>query len=214
MPTLTAPLDDALTTTSKVRLLRLFTSTSEPISGREAGRRIGMAKRTADLALRDLLARGLLLREDTRAESLYRINREHALVATAIIPLFAAEQQWTATLFQTLRDLISAAAAAMNADVIWAGIYGSVARSDEDANSDIDLVVITSTQPAAQALYRSISETAPGFTARFGRRLSPFIQPVAQLKRLSAANDPLVTGLALDARRLLGNTDIVDLLRD
>ncbi len=119
MATLTAPLDDALTTTSKVRLLRLFTSASGPISGREAGRRIGMAKRTADLALRELLARGLVLRENTRAESLYRINQQHTLVATALIPLFAAEQQWTDALFQTLRDLVSGAAATANADVVW-----------------------------------------------------------------------------------------------
>ena len=214
MATLTAPLDDALTTTSKVRLLRLFTSASGPISGREAGRRIGMAKRTADLALRELLARGLVLRENTRAESLYRINQQHTLVATALIPLFAAEQQWTDALFQTLRDLVSGAAATANADVVWAGIYGSVARTEEDANSDLDLAVITSTPSEAQALYRTISDRASDFTVRFGLTLSPFIQPLAQLKRLSAANDPLVTGLTLDARRLVGNADIADLLRD
>lgn len=98
MATLTTPLGEALASTSNVRLLRLFTSSSEPISGREAGRRIGMAKRTADLALRRLVSRGLVLREDTRVEALYRINRDHTLVATALTPLFAAEHQWTDTL--------------------------------------------------------------------------------------------------------------------
>jgi hypothetical protein len=213
VPTLTTPLDDALASTSAVRLLRLFTSTSEPISGREAGRRIRMAKRTADLALRELLARGLVVREDTRAEALYRINREHTLVATALIPLFAAEQQWTDALFQTLRNLISDAAAEVNAEVMWAGIYGSVARSEEDAKSDLDLAVVTRTASEAQALHRPISDRAFDFTVRFGQRLSPFIQPLAQLKRLSAANDPLVKGLERDARRLVGNADIADLLR-
>jgi predicted nucleotidyltransferase len=214
MPTLAAPLDDALTALSKVRLLRLFAATPEPVSGREAGRRIGMAKRTADVALRELLGRGLVLREDTRAESLYRINREHSLVATAILPLFTAEQQWTESLFETLRDLVSAAAATARAKVIWAGIFGSVARREEDANSDLDLAVITSTPAAAQALYRCISETALGFTNCFGLKLSPFVQPLAQLKRLAAAHDPLVTDIARDARRLLGDFDIADLLRD
>ncbi len=89
-----------------------------------------------------------------------------------------------------------------------------MARTEEDANSDLDLAVITSTPSEAQALYRTISDRASDFTVRFGLTLSPFIQPLAQLKRLSAANDPLVTGLTLDARRLVGNADIADLLRD
>jgi hypothetical protein len=214
MSTLSTPLDDALASTSRVRLLRLFTSSTEPVSGREAGRRIRMAKRTTDLTLRNLLARGLVVREDTRAEALYRINRDHALVAMALIPLFAAEQRWTDALFHALRDLLSAAAVATNAEVVWAGIYGSIARGDEDSGSDADLAVITRTRDEARALHSAISDRALEFTVRFGRRLSPFVQPLAQIRRLAAAKDPLVTALATDARRLLGAADIADVLRD
>jgi hypothetical protein len=210
---LSTPLDDVLASMSKVRLLRLFTSATDPLSGREAGRRAGMAKRTADLALRELLALGLLRREDTPAQALYQLNREHPLVTTALIPLFAAEQQWTDTLFQALRDLISGVANEVGAEVVWAGIYGSVARGDEDSKSDFDLAIITRTSPQADALHTAISEKAPHFTVRFGRQLSPLVQPLAQLRRLATAKDPLMQALTKDARRLLGTRDIAEVLR-
>ena len=173
MATIGTPLDEALSSRAKVRLLRMFVTTREPVSGREAGRRIGMAKRTADLALRELFAMGLVTRESASSQMLYRINVNHVLVSWALEPLFAGEVRANGDLFAALRSAIGAAGNKLRRPPLWAGLFGSVARGDESPASDIDLALITNTQPEAsdaQAVLGEILPASPrGSVASFHR---------------------------------------------
>lgn len=205
MATLGSPLDDALGSRAKVRLLRLFITTAEPVSGREAGRRIGMAKRAADLALRDLTAMGLVSREKASSQMLYRANVRHVLVRFALQPLFAGEVQATGKMFAALRSAIGAAGNRLGKSPAWAGLYGSVARGDETPESDIDLAVIVQSRAEVLHAQDTLSELAPRFTEDFGRKLSPLVMTVMQLRRLAAAKDPLVDGLIRDGRQIAGS---------
>lgn len=214
MPALSTPLDDVLGSKSKVRLLRLFAASTQPLSGREAGRRVGMAKRTVDLALRELNRSGILMREYTPAQSLYRINPEHILVKTAILPMFAAEQGSADALFDAVRVMIGKARQNAHAEIVWAGIYGSVARGDDDLESDLDLAIVTRTPDQSRALHDALGESQMSLMMRFGRRLSPLVLSVPQLKRLAAANDPLISALERESRRVSGaKTEIAEVIR-
>jgi predicted nucleotidyltransferase len=212
MAALATPLDTVLASKGKLRLLRIFVSTTGPLSGREAGRRAGLAKRTADVALRDLSAQGLIVRENATAQALFRINPVSVLASTALVPLFAAEQQWADALYEALRELVSDAATREHAEIIWAGLYGSVARGDADSASDLDLAVITRTSAQSQAVQDAISENLL-FVARFGRALSPLVLSLGQLKRLAAARDSIVKALVRDGRRLIGTREIAEVAR-
>ena len=88
MGIVSSPLDDVLSSLAKVRLLRLFSLDPEPMSAREAARRIGLAKRSADLGLRDLVQVGVIARTGSGTQQMYVLNPHHTLVRHALRMLF------------------------------------------------------------------------------------------------------------------------------
>jgi len=64
MALLYEPLDTALGTTSKIRLLRALLPLTQAVSGREAARRAGVAWAPAAHALQELVALGILDRQE------------------------------------------------------------------------------------------------------------------------------------------------------
>lgn len=217
MGILTDPLDTLLSSRAKVRLLRLFTSVREPMSAREAARRIGMAKRSADLGLRDLVRVGVVQRLGAGPQPAYVINPDHALVRHAIEPLFrgsptAGEDQdggepgFTTELFETLRDIVDAAG---SPPVEWVGLFGSTARGEDDPDSDLDLAVIVATPDEVEAMQHHLTECGPIVQRRFGRPLSPVVLAREQLRVMARHRHALITAFR-EARVVTGMTRRLD----
>ena len=92
------------------------------------------------------------------------LRLEHPL-APALRDLFEAERQQAATLLHGLRD----AAAGLRPSPLALWLYGSVARGEDDANSDIDVALISAeSDPTAQAdvLRDAVSNSLPGWAHR------------------------------------------------
>jgi len=211
LPILSTPLDECLSSRAKVRLLRFFTSTGEPVSGREAARRVAMAKRSIDLALRDLVAAGVVRRKDFGNQSLYQLNPQSVLGKRALITLFKGERGTIEEFFDTLRDLVEVGA---EVAPLWAGLFGSTALGDDAVGSDVDLAVVVTTAALVGPMHARLSDSSPTFRRRFGRVLSPVVLSLEQLQQLGRAKSPLVAGLRT-ARWIAGSeVDFEPLLRD
>lgn len=222
MPLLADPLDDALSSRAKVRLLRLLVGEREPLSAREAARRIAMAKRSADLGLRDLVQAGVVSRLGSGPQPSYVINPHSALVRHAIAPLFRGGRGATdetgggeagaiTELFETLRDAVEVPDPQA---VLWAGLFGSTANGEDEVTSDIDLGVIVRNEEAIRTMQERLAGMTPIVRRRFGRVLSPVIMTRAQLGALARSGHSLVTGLGA-GRFVAGSVRrFEDLLRD
>ena len=163
MSLLADPLDAALSSRAKVRLLRLLVSEREPMSAREAARRVGMAKRSADLGLRDLVQAGVVSRLGSGPQPSYVINPHSALVRHAIAPLFrggpgasddtgGGEAGAITELFETLRD---AAEVPDPKVILWAALFGSTRRGEDDSTSDIDFAIVVTSEKAMETIQRT-----------------------------------------------------------
>jgi predicted nucleotidyltransferase len=195
-------LDALLGTTTKVRVLRTLLSLTSPVSGSEAQRLAGV--RSADsmwTALDELSDLGILTREQTRGSHLYRINREHDLFAP-LAALFEAEAGRLGRLREWLREtLVEADLADSIRSVI---LYGSNARGEATARSDVDLLVVMEDESSIPAARDALIAGAPTLEGRTGLRISPYLLPRARVEERYRDGDPLMLTIAEEGRVLLG----------
>lgn len=116
-------------------VLRTLAHTDQPMSGRAvaatAGQQVGY--RRVSQILGELVTAGIVLRESRPPAYLYRLNRDH-VASEAIVML--------ADLRSRLLRRISEAVGGWEhpPDALW--VFGSAARGDGNAGSDIDLLVV------------------------------------------------------------------------
>jgi hypothetical protein len=141
MGMLLQPLDAALSSQSKVRLLRALLPLEDGVSAREAARLARIPSAPALRALADLVALGVLLRTELPTQHLYRINRDNSLVPEGLVPLFQAERTRLSQVFVALRDAFEVEF--INDTLRTLAIFGSAARGSDHPKSDLDVLAVT-----------------------------------------------------------------------
>lgn len=180
-------LDDALGTTSKVRLLRALLRLTHAVTGREAARLAGVSQTAARRALDDLVALGVLERTIGAGEHRYVLNRDNVLVRNALPPLFAAEDERSHAVIEAIREAFTA------------GPHGPGARPRAVAVLDAAtpheaavLVIVVASKAAAREADATAAVLAPRIRNRFGLRLEPTVLALDRFRDLHASGDPLV----------------------
>lgn len=192
-------LDMVLGTTNKLRLLRALVPLDRPVAGREAARLAGVSH-IAQRALDELVAVGILGRQETAGAYLYTFNRSH-LLAPAIEGLFGAEHRFTEALLGQLRSVIEGGGCAESASV-----FGSTVRREAKPGSDLDVLVVVRDRTERDRVFSALVDAGPDLWTRFGVRLSPVVMTVSQLRRHAADGDPFVAEVRRDARRIYGRS--------
>jgi DNA-binding transcriptional ArsR family regulator len=209
MAYLTTPLDDLLSSRSKLRLLRRLVDGHDGLSGRELARRAGVTWRAADLALRDLVQLGVVHRTDARGQSRYALVEKHVLVHDAVVPLFGAERVWAGAVRRGVRDALQARGQGTR-DIRWAGLYGSVARGDDRPDSDLDVAVVANSVAAVARVRQAMNEAGPHLAARFGRAPSVLVFTPSHWKGLIARDAGMRRALTSEALPLMGEMSFAE----
>ena len=168
---LTTPLDDIFRARSHVRVLRVLSQLPSGfgLSGRAIASRAGLAHRTAQTVLDSLSDRRIVNVRVAPRVSYYDLNREHAL-AEGLVGFFNRERGLFDELVKYLREQLAAAAPAIDA----AYLFGSAARGEMSASSDVDLALVCS-QEAAPAVEDSAADIAEAARSRYGIWLTPIV---------------------------------------
>ncbi|HEX6938782.1 MAG TPA: MarR family transcriptional regulator [Longimicrobiales bacterium] len=180
-------LDDALGTTSKVRLLRALLRLPHAVTGREAARLAGVSQTAARRALDDLVALGILERTIGAGEHRYVLNRENVLVRRALPPLFAAEDERSHTMIEAIRDAFTG-----GPDAPGARPRAVAALDAASPHDPVTLVIVVATKAAAREVEAAAAGLAPRIRNRFGLRLEFTVLSLDRLRELYAAGDAAV----------------------
>ncbi len=114
-------------------VLVVLAGSTRPRSGRELARRAGRSNTGVQHVLDRLVKHGLVNREEVGRTFLYELNRDHLLAPT--VEQMAGAR---AELVRRLRDAIDV----WGVPPVHASLFGSAARGDGDASSDIDLLIV------------------------------------------------------------------------
>jgi predicted nucleotidyltransferase len=154
-------------------------------------------------ALDRLALHGLVITEEIGDRVVYLLNRDHVLYPAATALLGAADE-----LPRGLRREISA----WQIPPVAAALYGSAARRDGDAASDIDILLVSPASLRSRERELWKVHRLRGLVQRWtGNRCQVTDRTVAAVRRLSRAREPIVDEWRKDALSLAG-ADISQLL--
>ena len=184
-------LADILSSRVKAEVFRLlFGIDGAPLHLREIERQSGLAVGTVRQELQRLASLGLVEKRADGNRRLYTANRHH--------PLFPDIRNLvlkTSGLADVLRSVL-----APERGIRLAFVFGSLARGDEQAHSDIDLMVIGSI--GLRALTRRLS----GMATTLGRELNPHVFTVDEFVRRKKARDHFLSTVLAERRIfIIGN---------
>ena len=190
-------LEQMLGTRSKIAVLRVLYASKAGYSGSAVAKRAGMGLLAIQNALADLERLGLVGVERGAVEHRYRLNEQHYLVAHGLRGLFEGERAFTRSLVGELRS-------SLEGKVIAAGLFGSFARGEAKAGSDIDLLAVVATLKDREHVSRILSDVAAPLAVRYGLPVQAVILESRQLTSTAGNMRELLDGAESDWLHVTG----------
>lgn len=153
-----ALLDDVLGTTAKVRILRRLAETTtdaraRALSGNALAREVKMSPNTVHRALKELADAGVV--DLVEGPAVHRVRlAEGTALSESLKELFGREAALD-------REVLDALRAAVPDDVL-AVLFGSFARGDATAGSDVDLLIVASSYERAAEVGLAVRDAVRG----------------------------------------------------
>lgn len=192
------PLTQVLGSESLVRLLRTLVRHGGQLAAPALAEQSGLARSSVHQAIATLESLGLIESAGSGRARLYSLNQAHPLVPP-IVALFEAEaRRW-----EEIRKSVGAAAKSSDA-VIAAWMYGSAARGQDHAGSDLDIGIV-SVAGEQEAGLESISEALRPAEAKLAFAASIVAIDTADVVRLAGDRDPWWESLRRDAIAVHGD---------
>jgi predicted nucleotidyltransferase len=150
---------------NEARVLRALLRVQTPLTGRAVARITGLTQPTAQRTLTRLRETGLVLAEPAPPSLLYRANPDH-LAMPAILALLGLDDELRARMAERVAKWRLPPASLV--------VYGSVARGEPMAGSDLDVLVVRpgTTEPDEVAWQEQVAELADQVQRWTGRRAS------------------------------------------
>jgi predicted nucleotidyltransferase len=193
------PLDEALGTRALVRVVRVLAAHGGGLDVADVAHRARLTLPSVRSALRRLLDLDIVIAIGAGRTMVCELRQDHPLVP-ALVSLFQAEQEQSVAVLRAVRK-----AAGRLRPTPWAvWLYGSVARGEDHAVSDVDIALITdSSEPSAQAdaLRGAVARTH----AARAERVSVITMAPADVRRAVREKAPFWENLRRDAVVLHGD---------
>jgi predicted nucleotidyltransferase len=179
-------------------VLGVLARTSEPLTGRRIATltRPRFSQSRVNRVLGDLARDGIADVDDRPPARYYRLNREH-VAAPGILAL--------ATMWQTLLDRIRTSLAKWPAQPVATWLFGSAARAEAEATSDVDILVVRHDhQSVDEAWQQQLDELADQVRRWSGNACEMLVLTESELQASVHRGDRLIDELRRDAIHLAG----------
>ncbi len=196
------PISAILGTRGKVAVMRVLASAGTPLPQREVARRTGMALRTVELAIDDLLATAIVERVVGGRERLVQLRSGHRLTPAILAVLRAGADHWPA-----LRGELRAVAASANDPALLAvAVVGRAATRSERLGDPIDLLILAADDAAAERWRGRFADLSDSIRNRFGAELRPIGYGIEGARAMWAARTLSAQRTVQDAELIHGRT--------
>ena len=182
-------LNEVFRSWTHVAVMRALQDTTVGFTGNQVAREARMHPRSAFKALGALEVLGLIHRRRGGRDHLFTLNRDHVLLVEGVIPVLEAESQMLERLQATLRQLLSR-------KLVACIIFGSVARREENPESDVDLCCIVRSERERTRVQDALDANAAQLFLRFGAKIAPIF--FTEVEFLGNGRTPLVKEILAD----------------
>ncbi len=203
-------LNQILDSRVKVRILRFLCRKGGEWNGRRLAAELALNPVTTHAALRALHQATLLDFRKVGNNFIYSLRDEHFLVREILRPLFQKEMRTQERLLELLKQGFPRR---LRASVVTVALYGSVARHQERPTSDIDLLVLVSSERAKREAAQTIDSRWDTVMKEFGNALAPYIITVTEIRQKYQQRLPLVRGILAHHQIILGRS-LEEILHD
>jgi predicted nucleotidyltransferase len=185
---------------ARVKVLALFMlNAGNEYYLREIAQKTGLAVRSVQRTVADLTKIGLLEREQRGNSVYFHLNRKFS-----ILPELKALFLKTVGLGDLLRDALQ-----KDASIDAAFIYGSVAKHEETASSDIDLVIIGGMSP------KDATSILTELEQRLGREINASVFTAEEWHRRRISEEHFVRTLLREPKIfLIGDEEVLEKLAE
>ena len=178
-------------------VLRELAARSKGATGREIARISGLTHQAAHNALANLEALKIVKREFAGKAHFFTINREHYLFKYIISDMFASEKQFRDSIY---KEIIKAFKGVSESLIV----FGSVARKEENVESDLDLCIITDNTKEIDKRLNAFREK---LYTNYGITLAPYILKEKEFaalahKKKSPVNSILKEGIVIAGKSI------------
>src|SRR3990172_12963197 len=158
-------LEDIFGSPAKIRILRVLSTSPQPLSGRQVGELSRLSHRGAIQALKSLVELGAVRQRRGGNAYQYSLSPGNIAVEMIIAPGIKAEAA-------LLDDLKKRIVAQFGRKTVSLTLYGSVVRGTEKRGSDIDVLAIAGDERKKADLEEKSASLAPFFRERYNSLLS------------------------------------------
>jgi len=176
-------------------VLRVLAGADTAFSVRQAALIAGVSAPRALEIVDHAAARGLVLVEQAGRSRMCRLNRDH-IAADAIVALV--------TLRQRMLETLTADIGGWAIEPLHANLFGSAARGDGGADSDLDVLVVSKDNTPEAAWQEQLYISGKRLERRIGNRASWFDISRADLDRSVAQREPVIADWQEDGIHLAG----------
>jgi len=195
----TQPLNHILGQLSKIKILRFMIHAGLPMNGREIAKSAGLSHVRCHAILKELSEQGIVTLRKIGRSTVYELQPDHIVVKHWLKPLFREEKQLKNRLARTITSHLSV----KPVSVI---LFGSIARKEDSAGSDIDMLVIMPDKVNLTKCKRELSGAEEAVTHLYGNHLSPLLIKhnlfITKLKR----GDRFLKEVLSDGQQIYGKT--------
>ena len=186
--------EELLGSKTKVRILRLLCAHPErEFSLRELSLAVGQSLGSVYPAVKQLLDARIVLTRRVGHSRTVRISPSHPLHG-ALVTLFRQEGSALVRVAQAFADALP------RRGVEAVVLFGSVARGQPSARSDVDVLVVVDDARRAGA----VRKVAASLLDRFDANVSPLVLPAREVARRLPTFDPLLETIVVEGKLLRG----------
>jgi predicted nucleotidyltransferase len=199
-------LDEVLGQRPRVALLRILVRMGGEHTGRELARAAGLDHKTCHTALQELSRHGIIEMRRVGRALACSLNRDHAVVRGILEPAFKKEAG-------LVEEYASEALRRIKVPLESVVLFGSVARGEEDAKSDVDLLFVVADDRSAKIAQAGIEGIMLDLAHRYGNVPQILVVSRKRFKEGIQRGNPLYMEI-LKTGRILHGKVFAEVLKD
>jgi len=184
-------LNEIFSTYSNIAVLRAMQDNRQGLSGREISKKAELSAPSCIQALNKLERLKLVTKQKGGRDHLFTLNFSNVVLNEAIIPVLEFERNW-------LNRILGEIKKALKNDSLSLILFGSVARSEENYESDFDVAIILKGSKNNSKLDDKVSKLSLQLNKNFGISLSSISLSLSNFKKRAKRNLPPVNNILIE----------------